>query len=138
MLPIWGCFITFTWWRLQVQYARTTCGSGGLCVKGNLSARLAREWRDDGIHSYALHPGVVASDVWRHAPRPIAAIAKLFMLSNEEGAQTSLYCATDPGCAEESGLYYAESRPKEPSALARDPKLQDELWRRSLEWTGLA
>ncbi len=49
---------------------------------------LARGRAGAGVHSYALHPGAVASDVWREVPPPFRWLIKLFMLSNEEGAQT--------------------------------------------------
>src|SRR5437763_350362 len=62
------------------------------------------------VRSYALHPGVVASDAWRRVPWPIRPLMKLGMVSNEEGAQTSLYCATSPEVADHDGRYYDKSR----------------------------
>ncbi len=97
-----------------------------------LSKRLAGK----GVHTYSLHPGVVASDVWRRVPWPFRSLMKLFMISNEEGAKTSLYCATAEACAEETGLYYDECVPKTPSRHALDDGLAEELWERSVEWTG--
>lgn len=94
------------------------------------------EGKDTGVTTYSLHPGVVASDIWRKVPGPLRWIVKLFMISNEEGAQTSLYCATSPDCANESGLYYDSSRVKKPSKAAHDKALAKELWEKSMEWTG--
>lgn len=99
------------------------------------SAELARRLEGTGVSSYALHPGVVASDVWRSVFWPLRSILKLFMISNEEGAQTTLYCATEPGIAGDSGYYYDTCVRKTPSAAARDAQLAAELWARSLEWT---
>lgn len=87
-----------------------------------------------GVHSYALHPGVVASDIWRRIPWPFRQIAKLFMVSNEEGAQTSLHCATSEEAASDDGLYYDRCRPRRPSAVALDPKAARECWERSAEF----
>jgi retinol dehydrogenase 12 len=51
------------------------------------------------------------------------------------GAQTTLHLALSPDAGGANGLYFDEhARPKQASALARDIALQDELWRRSLEW----
>lgn len=100
------------------------------------SAELARRLEGRGVTSYALHPGVVASDVWRRVPWPLRNLMKWRMISNEEGARTSLYCACDPELATESGLYYDECAVKQPSRSSRDPELAAELWRRSVEWTG--
>ena len=95
---------------------------------------LARRLEGIGVTTYALHPGVVASDVWRKVPWPARAVMKLFMVTNEEGAQTTLRCATDPALADETGLYYSDCAQKQAAALARDEALQEELWRRSEAW----
>lgn len=101
------------------------------------AAEAARRWSDRGVHTYALHPGVIASDIWRVLPWPIRPLFKLFLKSTEEGARTSLYCATDPEAGRQSGLYYDDCQVKTPSRAARDEALAAELWRRSAEWTGV-
>jgi retinol dehydrogenase-12 len=95
---------------------------------------LARRYGAQGLHAYSLHPGVIASDVWRQVPQPFRALLKLRMISNEEGAKTSLYCATSADVAEHNGLYYDECRVKEPSAVAQDAPLAAELWAKSEAW----
>jgi len=95
---------------------------------------LARRLEGEPVNVYSLHPGVVASDVWRKVPWPFRSLMKLFMVTNEEGAQTTLRCATDPALKGASGLYYSECAEKEVSALASDEALQEELWRRSEAW----
>ena len=97
-------------------------------------AELARRLAGTGVTSHAVHPGVVASDVWRKVPWPIRPLIKLFMKSVEDGAKTSIYCAAAPELAGDSGLYYTECKVKTPSKLAQDPALAAELWRRSAEW----
>lgn len=99
------------------------------------TAELARRLEGSGVTTYALHPGVVASDVWRRVPWPVRALMKKWMLSNEDGALTTLHCATSPEVAKESGLYYDSCRRKEPSPLAHDAALARELWEKSEEWT---
>jgi retinol dehydrogenase-12 len=96
----------------------------------------ARRLGSSGVHSYALHPGVVASDVWREVPWPVRPIMKLFMLSNEEGAATTLYCATSPDVASHDGRYYEKSKERTPSKLAQDEALAKELWEKSAAFTG--
>jgi NAD(P)-dependent dehydrogenase (short-subunit alcohol dehydrogenase family) len=95
---------------------------------------LARLLDGSGVSTYALHPGVVASDIWRRVPWPIRPLMKRRMLSPEQGARTSLYCATSPDVAGESGLYYDDCRRRDPAAAAT-AALGAELWRRSTEWT---
>lgn len=97
---------------------------------------LARRIPAERVCAYALHPGVIASDIWsRRIPRPIAWLMTRFMKSTAEGARTSIYCATAPELAGISGRYYTDSKEKRPSRLADDAALAAELWRRSEEWT---
>jgi dehydrogenase/reductase SDR family protein 13 len=94
---------------------------------------LARRLDGDGVTTYALHPGVIASDIWRQVPWPIRPLLTLRMKSPAEGAQTTLYCATSPDVENESGGYYDDSKPAEPGAGAT-PELAAELWERSEAW----
>ena len=94
---------------------------------------LARRTAGTGVTSYALHPGVVASDIWRRVPWPARPLITRRMLSVHEGAQTSIHCATSPAVAQDSGLYYASSRAVAPSALATQ-ELAERLWQQSEAW----
>jgi NAD(P)-dependent dehydrogenase (short-subunit alcohol dehydrogenase family) len=100
------------------------------------TSELARRLGPSGVHSYALHPGVVASDIWRRIPWGLRSLAKLFMISNEEGARTSLYCATAPEVADHDGRYYDKCREKKPNPLAGDAELAKQLWEKSVQWVG--
>jgi retinol dehydrogenase 12 len=128
-------------WEAVRKTTRTTTAFPEYCVSklANVlfSAELARR-APKGVHTYSLHPGAVASDVWREVPWGLRHLMKLFMLSNEEGARTSLYCATSDEAGKETGLYYDSSKEKQPSKLARDESLARELWERSAGWVGLA
>ena len=95
---------------------------------------LARRLAGSGVRSYGLHPGVVASDIWRRVPWPVRPLITRRMLSVTEGAATSLYCATSPDVAEVSGRFYDKCAERAPSRVAT-PELAAELWKRSEEWT---
>jgi retinol dehydrogenase 12 len=95
---------------------------------------LARQLDGSGVTTYALHPGVIASDIWRRVPWPVRPLMKRRMDTPEHGARTSLYCATAPELAGETGQYDDDCRRKEPAAAAT-AALGAELWRRSSEWT---
>lgn len=99
---------------------------------------LAKRLEGTGVNVYALHPGVVASDVWRALPWPLDKLIKPFMLSTADGAKTSLYCAMSDAAAGQSGLYYDECKVAEPSALALDEGLAEELWSKSEGWVEAA
>jgi retinol dehydrogenase-12 len=110
------------------------------CVSklGNVlhAQELARRLEGTGVTTYSLHPGSIASDVWRHVPWPVRPLITRRMRSPAEGAQTSLYCATSPEVANESGLYYDDCKRTEPSAIAT-PELAAELWDHSTSWVDL-
>lgn len=92
---------------------------------------LARRLAGTRVTTYSLHPGAVASNIWRALPRPVQWIGKLFMLSNEDGARTPLYCATAPELGTTSGRYYYKEREARTSALAADAALARELWEKT-------
>jgi retinol dehydrogenase-12 len=98
------------------------------------SAELARRLEGSGVTTYALHPGVVATDVWRHVPAFVRGLIKLGMSSPEDGARTTLYCATAPETANQSGRYYDAQKEKEPSKVAHDIELARALWSKSEAW----
>ncbi|HET6915087.1 MAG TPA: SDR family NAD(P)-dependent oxidoreductase [Acidimicrobiales bacterium] len=97
------------------------------------SQELGRRVAERGIHTYVLHPGVIASDIWRNVPWPLRPVMTRFMKSPEQGACTSVYCATSPEIADDTGRYYTDCAAKEPNA-AVTPELAAELWSRSEEW----
>lgn len=92
---------------------------------------LAARYGAQGLHAYSLHPGVIKSDVWREIPQPFRWLLTRRMISNEAGAQTSIYCAASPEVASDNGLYYDECQQKTPSPAAQDRALAAELWQRS-------
>jgi retinol dehydrogenase 12 len=92
---------------------------------------LARRLTGTRVTTYALHPGVVASNIWRALPLPLQWLGKLFMLSNEQGAESPLYCATAPELAATTGRYYDRMHEARPSPLAEDAALAQELWART-------
>ena len=95
---------------------------------------LARRLSGTGVTSSALHPGVVASDIWRRVPWPIRPLITRRMLTVAQGAQTSLYCATSPELASVSGRYYDNCAEREPSPVAT-AELAGQLWEHSAAWT---
>jgi retinol dehydrogenase-12 len=92
---------------------------------------LARRLEGTRVTTYAVHPGAVASNIWRRVPQPLQWFMKLFMLSNEAGAEPMLYCATAPELRNTTGRYYDRLREASPNPLADDPALAKQLWERT-------
>jgi NAD(P)-dependent dehydrogenase (short-subunit alcohol dehydrogenase family) len=98
------------------------------------NAQLAKELAGTQVSCYALHPGVVDTQVWREVPKFLQPIMKWRgMLTPEQGAQTSLYCALEAP-ATETGLYYDKCKVKTPSVYAQDPIAAQKLWVNSMQW----
>ena len=99
-----------------------------------LATRLANR----GVTTYCLHPGVVASNIWRQVPWGVRHVMHAFMRSNERGAATTLHCAASPQTGPDTGLYYDDCKPKEPNPLVMDTALSRALDAHSRRWSGLA
>jgi NAD(P)-dependent dehydrogenase (short-subunit alcohol dehydrogenase family) len=92
---------------------------------------LATKFGPRGINAFALHPGVVNTSfgsgltgianffMWLMRP---------FMISAEQGAQTTVYLATAPRLDAKSGRYFKKSRPAGTSATANDDAARNKLW----------
>ncbi len=121
----------------QPTRSRTGMAEYGVSKLANVlhAQELARRLEGTGVTTYALHPGVIASDIWRRVPWPVRPLMKLRMGSTDDGARTPVYCATSPEVARETGGYYADERRKEPSAVAT-AELAAALWDDSAAWTG--
>jgi NAD(P)-dependent dehydrogenase (short-subunit alcohol dehydrogenase family) len=96
------------------------------------TAELAR--RQSEWNTYAVHPGLVNTKI---LPGWLRTLRGGRMLTPEQGAATTIFCATDPDLGGESGNYYARSARAEPSPAAQDPELASELWARSEQWCGI-
>ena len=102
---------------------------------------LADELQPVGVTVSCLHPGAVATDIWSGAPwfaRPVLAVAKRFMRSPADGGARITYLATDPAVEGESGGYYDNDRLTDPSALAQDAALGEQVRELSRQQVGLA
>ncbi|KAJ8926906.1 hypothetical protein NQ314_020758 [Rhamnusium bicolor] len=108
-------------------------------------ARRIEENNITGINVYSLHPGVIMTELGRHLTvrstwgliLVMKLIAPFFLKTPEQGSQTTIYCAVDEKCANETGLYYAECAVKEPSENAKNVEDAKKLWDISLKLVGL-
>lgn len=107
---------------------------------------LARRLDGRNVTVYAVYPGWVRTDAFRHveAAHPYLAVVTnkmkqwvWLLRSPEQGAQTSINCAVDEKAANETGLYYADCKAQAPSKDAQDQDLADKLWDLSVDWVKL-
>ena len=102
---------------------------------------LARRLAGTSVTANCLHPGAVATNIWSHAPwyaRPLLSVAKLFMISAEQGADAIVHLAASPEVEGLTGGYYERTRRVAPSPIAQDEATSAKLWECSAALVGLA
>jgi len=105
------------------------------------TAELNRRVGERGVASYALHPGVVQTELARDQPwwmLPIGLAMWPFMKRVPQGAATTLHVATAAGLERPGGeIYFADCAPNRQPKLARDAGVAARLWDLSAEGVGL-
>lgn len=103
---------------------------------------LARRLDGAGVTANSLHPGVVRtgfghnnSGIWGALFSVFHTVARPFLLTPEQGAQTSIYLASSPDVEGVTGKYFAKSKQTQSSDLSHDTELAQRLWQVSEELT---
>jgi NAD(P)-dependent dehydrogenase (short-subunit alcohol dehydrogenase family) len=101
---------------------------------------LARRLQGTGVTVNCLHPGFVATPLWRPKRRLDVAprlACQFFAISPAKGAETIVYLASSPDIAETTGQYFYKSVPTTPSSWAQDDRSALLLWQRSAALAGM-
>ena len=130
----------------NLQYEKGGYGIMGAYARSKLgnvlfTAELARRLAGKGVTATSLHPGAVATDIWLGAPwfaRPLLKLAKLFMLTPEEGGNRIAHLAMSPEVEGQTGEYYENYKSVKTAHLARDEAVAKRLWDVSAKLTKLA
>jgi WW domain-containing oxidoreductase len=101
---------------------------------------LARRFAGTQKAAFAVHPGVIATNLTRNmgmltAPADVlmAISSPLVLKSVGEGAATQVWAATQPGLASISGSYLASCNVAKPRKDAEDPAIAAKLWAKTEE-----
>jgi len=102
------------------------------------TTELARRLKGTGVQAFSLHPGGVSTDLGRYIgdklpefiSKTAGKISELTMLSSEEGAMTTLFCALEPELSkpEYSGKYFDACREGILSTMAQNEEMAGRLW----------
>jgi len=101
---------------------------------------LSRRLAGSSVTVNAFHPGLVGTNMGSNngwLVKLFLPLFRLFSLSPEEGAETSIYLASSPEVEGVSGKYFYQKRavPSSPNSL--DEEKARQLWEVSAEMTGL-
>ena len=97
---------------------------------------LARRLGERDVKVYAVHPGVVKTDLGRHMDTLVFSgfqkcyrvLLGFFMKNVEDGSRTQIYCALDEKAGQETGLYYSNCKAVTPWSKASDMEMAKKLW----------
>ncbi|XP_023557685.1 retinol dehydrogenase 12 isoform X2 [Octodon degus] len=100
---------------------------------------LAKRLQGTGVTTYAVHPGIVRSELIRHSFLLclLWRFFSLFVKSTWQGAQTTLHCALAEGLEPLSGKYFSDCKRTWVSPRARNKKTAERLWNVSCELLGI-
>ena len=100
---------------------------------------LARRLEGRGVTANCLHPGVVATGMFRDMPRWLRVVlGRPFLRTPEQGADPVLHLATAADLADVTGCYFVRRRPARPSRASRDADTAQRLWAASEALTALS
>jgi NAD(P)-dependent dehydrogenase (short-subunit alcohol dehydrogenase family) len=119
---------------LTLQKSYSPWGAYGQSKLANLlfAKSLAKRLSGTSQTANAVHPGVIATNLWRHmnvVARVAAPVAAAVAMKNmQQGAATQCYVATHPSLASVSGEYFADCNIEKPSRHARNEAMAEKLW----------
>lgn len=100
-----------------------------------LAEEMARRMRESGIQNVtvnALHPGVVATNFARESKGSLMnfffSLFKIFFISPEKGAQTTIHLASSEKVKGVNGKYFAKSKPARVRRKYITPENLQGLW----------
>lgn len=102
---------------------------------------LARRLAGSGVTANCLHPGVVRTGFGKNEPGLMSFFVKVaapFLISEDEGAKTSIYLASSPEVDGVTGAYFVKCRRRPTSKLSYDAEVAKRLWEVSESMTGVS
>ena len=100
---------------------------------------LTRRYREAGVVANSLHPGsMIGTSIFRNSlsAKLLGLAVRPFTKSIEQGAATTVYCATASELSTTGGQYFRDCQPHSMSRGARDSELAMRLWERTAQVVG--
>jgi len=99
---------------------------------------LAERYKNKGITAYSLHPGIVKTNFGSKLTgfaKLLLILARPFMKTAQQGAQTSIYLATAARPDANSGKYFKNQKVTKPAPAVNDTAARNKLWQLSESFT---
>lgn len=93
---------------------------------------LAEQFANTTITNNALHPGGVASDIYRQLPKPVYEVMKLGLVPTSVPAKLITEMAIGDDWANRNGEYVSAHMPNWKSSYAKDQQLARDLYAQSM------
>ncbi|MGK0405818.1 MAG: WW domain-containing oxidoreductase [Oleispira sp.] len=118
----------------------TAYGQAKLC-NALFANELQRRFGDQGLTACSLHPGALITTSFGRDSGFLSLVFKLvspLTKNPNQGAATTVYCASHDNTAELAGKYFSHCKPVRSTKEANNPETAKKLWEVSEEWMKLS
>lgn len=100
---------------------------------------MAKRYKEFGITAYAVNPRLVATNFGQDGDTSgiqkwFFKLGKYWMLTPAQGANTTVWCASEPGIEDLSGQYFQDCAPRKAASWSNDPVAAKRFWDLSEQW----
>ncbi|XP_076841748.1 retinol dehydrogenase 12 [Brachyhypopomus gauderio] len=134
----------FGWIRFHDLHSQGSYNSGLAYCQSKLAnvlftRQLARKLQGSNVTVNSVHPGSVRSELTRHSATMslLFALFTTFLKTPQEGAQTTIYCATAEELQSISGKHFSDCAPASVAPQGRCEETARRLWDVSCELLGI-
>jgi len=135
----------------QREYNKYIAYAESKSANALFSVALDKLGQPHGVRAFSAHPGIIVTELWRHLSDDEVSAFSAYSKTIEQGAATSVWCATSPQLDGKGGVYCEDADisltipANAQDALdtqgvvswASDPELAERLWLLSEELTGV-
>jgi NAD(P)-dependent dehydrogenase (short-subunit alcohol dehydrogenase family) len=117
------------------KYNQTKAYANSKLLMIYFTQELARRLKKDDVVVNCLHPGVIATQIFRDFPKWLNKISKYIITDIKKGSEPLIYVATSDEANSVSGKYFYKEKLVENSKLKLDKELFLKVWNYSLKKT---
>ena len=120
--------------ELKQSYSHMKAYSQSKLANVLFTKELMRKLHGKDVIVNALHPGVVATNLFQNMGKIISGLGSLFMITPQKGAETSVYLASSFEVANTTGEYFKNKKIVKSSKESNNPVVAAKLWQLSEDY----